>query len=215
MRLPRLHVVTDDEVLARPDVVERAIDVLEAGQGAVALHLRGPRSAGGHLYRVARSILAASGVAPERLVMNDRVDVALVAGVGNVHLGERSLSVAQARSLLPAGARVGCSVHDEAEARQAESRGADYVFVGSVYRTQSHPGGVGLGVSAAAHIGRQAGVPWIGIGGVTPDLCAEVVRAGSHGAAVLGGIWRAEDPVSAVQRYVSALDDTGRARSDP
>jgi len=215
VRIPRLHVVTDDDVIARPDFADRAVEVLQAASDAIALHVRGPRTDGSALYRLVITIRNALGDTAAGLVVNDRVDVALAAGLRGVHLGERSLSAVQARTILPGPARIGCSVHDEESALEAGAHGADYVFVGAVYPTRSHPGVPGFGTDVAADIGRRAGVPWIGIGGMTPDRCQEVVQAGGHGVAVLGGIWQAEDPIRAVQRYVSALDDTGRARSDP
>ena len=140
------------------------------------------------------------------LAVNDRVDVALAAGLPTVHLAARSLSLTAARCVGAEGTRWGVSVHEPEEAAEAARLGADYLFFGAVYATRSHPGGVvrGLGALATA-VGAAAPVPVVGIGGIGPREVAEVAHAGAYGVAVLGGVWRQPDPVTAVRGYLSRL----------
>lgn len=203
-RVPPLHVVTDDGVLARTGFADGARGVLERGGPEVALHLRGPRTAGRLVYELAAGLAPVARAAGALLLVNDRVDVALAAGADGAHLGHRSLLPADARALLGAGRWVGASVRTPAEARDAVAGGADYLFVGHLYATPSHPGEDGVGPGRIAEL-RGPGVPVVGIGGITPQRVREVVRAGAAGVAVVRGVWDTGDPARAVSSYLDAL----------
>lgn len=148
------------------------------------------------------------GTARGALVINDRVDVALALGASKVHLGQRSFGEVVARALLGPDAVIGVSVHDRAEARDEHAAGADYWMVGHVFTTPSHAGVPGRGVE---WIGGLAGAPGsppvVAVGGISPDRVGVLLEAGVHGCAVLRGVWEAPDPVEAVWRYLSVLQD--------
>lgn len=201
--IPRLHVVTDDRVLARPDLVARAVALMEAGGSRLAFHVRGPHATGAAVHALARALAPAAGAAGAVLQVNDRVDVALAVGAG-AHLGRRSLPPSDARRLLGPGARIGQSVREGASV-DAE---ADYLFLGNVFPTPSHPGRAGVGPEGLADLVRTAGVPVLAIGGVTPARVGDVLAVGAHGVAVLGGVWSDPDPVAAVAAYLDALSGT-------
>ncbi len=204
--VPPLHVVTDDDVLARPDVRLRAQAVLEAGGSELALHVRGPRTSGADLYRLTRALRPAAAASGGLLIANDRVDVALVLELPGVHLGERSLPVRAAREVLGSGTLVGRSVHGEGAEAAAAGRGADYLFVGTIYPSASHPERAAAGPERIAALSAHADAPLVGIGGITPERVREVRAAGGRGVAVLSGIWDADDPARAVRGYLQALD---------
>ena len=204
--VPRLHVVTDDVVLNRADFLHVARALLEAGGDALALHVRGPGTDGRRLHELVRELvpLEESGA---RVFVNDRVDVALTARAAGIHLGRRSLSVAQARAIVRSAVSVGISVHDAREATDASQGGADYAFVGTLYATPSHEGYTGGGPALLTEVAEVAtGLPLLGIGGVTPDRVCEVLHAGGHGVAVIRGVWGADDSVRAVAEYLSVLE---------
>ena len=203
--IPPLHVVTDDAVLARSDFAARAAAVLAAGGPRVALHLRARETSAARLYALADALRGPAGAAGARLLANDRIDLALAAGLDGVHLRERSLPAAVARGLLPAGRLIGVSVHTEETAR-AVAPDADYLVVGTVFATSSHPGRPGGGSALVQRAAAAAGSrPVIAIGGITPERVAEVLAAGAHGVAVLSGVWSAADPEAAVQGYLEPL----------
>lgn len=215
--LPRLHVVTDDDVLARDDFVRRASTVVEEGRGRLALHVRGPHTSTRAVYELVEALVPVARAHDALLVVNDRLDVALsLAGVG-VHLAGRSLPVAVARKVLGSGGVVGASTHDVAGATEARDGGADFVFVGHVNQTASHPGRAGLGVEGLQAVtGSLGDFPVVAIGGVTPSDVTAMLGAGAWGVASLRGVWAASDPVSAVRNYISDLHDgaaTPRGRS--
>lgn len=203
-RIPPLHVVTDDGVLARPEFAARARDVLAAGGRDLALHLRGPRTGGRLLYELAADLASPAGEAGALLLVNDRVDVALAAGADGVHLGARGMRPRDARALLGEGRVVGLSVHAAAEAEGLRPGEVDFLLVGTLYATPSHPGREGAGPGVLRDFA-GTGVPLVGIGGVTPERVGEVLRAGARGVAVLRAVWSAPDPAEAVRRFLQEM----------
>ena len=205
-RIPRLHLVTDDDVLARPGIVSMMKTVLEAGGADVALHVRGPSTNGREIHELVTKMRPITDATGGSLFLNDRLDVALTAGADGVHLGQRSLPVHVVRRLVGYDLAVGASVHDERESTIAEEEGADYAFVGTLFMTPSHdridPAGLSL-VSSVRSVVRE--MPLVGIGGITPERVGMVLQAGAKGVAVMRGVWNAENPGEAVQVYLSEL----------
>ena len=212
--IPRLHVVTDDRVLARTDVHATALEVLEAGGARIALHVRGPRTSGRAVHRAAAALVGPARRAGAWLVVNDRVDVALVLGVRRVHLGGRSMPAAVARRLLGPGTRVGRSVHSAAEAGGIEGRihggnegRIDYLFAGTVFATPSHAGTAAGGLEVVRAVAAACSVPVVGIGGVTMGRARRVLAAGAHGVAVIRAVWDAPSPGDAARRLLDACSE--------
>lgn len=192
--LPRLHAVTDSRVLALPDLGIRAAAIAAAGP-AVALHARDRTAGGAVLARAALRLQALARPPEAALIVSARPDLAAAIGAQGVQLGAGDLAPREARRLLPHG-WIGRSVHDPAEAAAAVDEGADFLVVGPVYPTASHPGrpGVGLAlVQAAAALGR----PVIAIGGIDPARAALVRDAGGYGVAAIGALWDSADPAGA------------------
>ncbi len=199
-RIPVVHVVTDDRVLAGEGFVEAARRLLGESGPDVALHLRGPRSSARYLERLGLALdTARTGGA--WLVVNDRLDVAAAVGADGVHLRADSLDVAVVRQLHSDWA-VGASVHtpDEVRAR----RGADWLSAGTIYSSASHPGRPPEGPSGLASMIAVADAPVIAIGGITPERVREVREVGASGVAVLGGVWASDRPLSRVRDYLRA-----------
>jgi thiamine-phosphate pyrophosphorylase len=201
-RIPLLHAVTDDAVVARAGFLERAGEVLAAGGTDVALHLRAPGASGRTLYGLAARLAELAAGTGSLLLVNDRVDVALAVAHG-VQLGRRSLPVGDAWRLIGGRWPIGASVHDADEARDAAAAGADFLLAGAVYPTGTHPGRPGAGVRLIESVA-GLGIPVIAIGGVTPERAGELRRAGAAGMAAIRGIWGAPSPADAVQRFIEA-----------
>ena len=215
--IPKLHVVTDDEILARPDFETRAREVcgvLETRRrresdgvgGSVAFHLRGPRTTGRRLTRLARILRGPTAASAVMLLVNDRLDVALAVGAAGVHLGSRSLPPAEARRLLGASRLLGVSVHGASAAVEAAGAGADYLFVGTLFETPSHPRAAIKGPEFVGSVASRVELPLIGIGGVTLERAPEVLASGGHGVAAIRGIWDSPSPPDAVQAYLDAVE---------
>ncbi len=205
MTLPRLHVVTDDDVLAEPGFRDTAAALIEAHGPALALHVRSPSGPVRRLLETTEALVDVAGEAGALLLVNDRPDVALAAGAVGVQLGRRSLPVQAARRILGDGAVIGCSTHSAAEAVSAAENGADFVVLGTIWATPSHPDREGAGLAPVRSAAADTPAPIVAIGGVTPDRAAEAVAAGAWGAAVIRGVWHAADPVGAAAEYLQVM----------
>jgi thiamine-phosphate diphosphorylase len=205
--VPRLHVVTTREILEREDFPRTAHALLASPD--VALHLRARGSSGRLLLERARACGAGAGAGC--LVVNDRVDVALLSGAG-AHLPEAGLTPAQARTILGPGPLLGRSVHDPppapAGSPEPDAELLDYVIYGHVFETPSKAGEPPRGRAGLERAVRRfaaRGLPVVAIGGVTPSRVREVLEAGAFGVAAVSGIWQDPDPAGAATRYLAAL----------
>lgn len=200
-RIPPLHVVTDDAVVARADFLDVARRVLEAGGAHVAFHPRAPRAPGRRMHDLAAALRVMAVDAGARLIVNGRADVALAVRADGVQVGGRGLQPADARRLIGPDRLLGVSVHSVDEARAARDGGADYVLAGTIWETPSHPDRRGAGIGLIRESASIA-IPVIAIGGVTPARVAEARDAGAAGVAVIRGVWDAPDPSAAVSEYL-------------
>lgn len=199
--LPLLHVVTDNGIAQLPDLGERARAV--AAAGAIALHARGPGLGGRASLDLARTLGAALHGTDSLLFVNDRLDVARVVSAHGVHLPAGGLPLAAARKLLGPKALIGRSVHSAEQARRAHAEGADYVFLGPIWETPSHPGAAPLGADA---ILEAAPARVIAIGGITAERAGLCRAAGAHGVAAISAVWRAPDPGGAARAILLSFE---------
>jgi len=155
------------------------------------------------LQRVAKS--SARKAAPTRILVNDRLDIALSQRAGGVHLGENSLPLTEVKRLLEnRGERndflIGVSCHSLQAARAAASGGADYLFFGPVFATPSKAAfGVPQGLERLAEICRAVSVPVLAIGGITLENAPDCLAAGASGIAAIRLFQDAPDLFSLVQ----------------
>lgn len=202
--VPRLHVLVSDAAAAAASFRATAAEMRERGAGRLALHLRLREASDRRLHALAAALSADAREAGGWCVVNGRPDVALTAGAQAVQLGASALPVREARGLVGEATALGASVHGPGEARRAAAGGANFLLVGTIFPSPSHPGRPGAGPARVAAC-RDAGAPVVAIGGVTPGRVAAVVGAGAHGVAVLSGVWSADRPVEAASRYLDAL----------
>jgi thiamine-phosphate diphosphorylase len=196
--LPRLHAITDERIARRSDsdVVARAL--ADGGGSDLAFHARGRELTGLEHFDLAFRL----SVLPSQLFLNDRLDVALAVPTAGVQLGHGSLPVSAARALNPLW-WIGKSVHDLAEAEAARTEGADYLVVGPVFATASHPGGgrAPLGLQRLQAIASAVdGLPVIAIGGISADRVREVRNSGAYGVAAIRALWDDVEPAEAARR---------------
>ena len=144
-----------------------------------------------------------------RILVNDRLDVALAAGAAGVHLGGESAPVAEVARWCRAGHApaeflIGASCHSLAEVLAAGNSGADYVFFGPIFATPSKLRyGAPLGVEQLAEVCRQARIPVIAIGGITTGNAGECLRAGAAGIAAIRLFQEAANLVTVVKQLRS------------
>jgi len=201
---PVLHTVTDDTALADDAFESRAIAVLELLGARGALHLRGHGTSGRRLYQLAHALHPVAARTGSWLVINDRVDVALAAGVTCVQLGGGSLDAATVRTLPgTTGWRLGVSVHSSEAAARASAAGASWVLAGHVFDTATHAGDPGRGLAFVSAVRAATTLPLIAIGGIAPRDVRDVLAAGADGIAVLGQIWGQPDPAAASATFLA------------
>jgi len=200
--LPRLHAITDERVARRKDLPDVARLLARAGGERLAFHARGRELSGLEHFELAGRLAA---YPPSRLFVNDRLDVALAVGATGVQLGHTSLAIDEARRLA-AEWWIGKSVHDLAEAEAAHAAGADYLLVGPVFPTPTHPDRAPMGAARFGAIARL-GIPAIAIGGISTDRIAAVKDAGAHGVAAIRALWDAADPAEAVCRLLEEWEE--------
>lgn len=141
------------------------------------------------------------------LLVNDRLDVALAAGVDGTHLPERHLPAERMWDLAGDACIMGRSVHSVDGAVAAEGEGADYVLVGTIYETASKPDTAPAGLELVSATRDAVDIPLIAIGGIDATNAGEVIEAGADGIAVIGAIWDADDPAQAATELRGAVDE--------
>jgi len=203
--IPPLHLITDDATLSRPDFVSQARLAMTAGGRLAALHLRGPRLGGRTIFELAGALREDGLETGCLLLVNDRLDVALALDLPGAHLGQRSLPPGVAREILGPGRILGLSVHGREEGEEGRKGEVDFLLVGTIFATPSHPEGTPGGVARIREVAVLDSPPMLGIGGITPGRVEAVLEAGAHGVAVRGGVWDAPDPAAAVGVYLKEM----------
>jgi thiamine-phosphate pyrophosphorylase len=177
--------------------------------GASLVQLREKDLAGAALLGLASEVVAeARRVAGDRarVVVNDRLDVALSAKAAGVHLPASGLPVAAVRQRVKSRLLVGRSVHSLAEAREAEKAGADYLVFGPVFATPSKEAyGEPQGVDALRKVVASVRIPVWAIGGITPETAASLRGVPIAGVAAISAIASAADPAEVVRALRAAL----------
>lgn len=160
-------------------------------EGAIAggidvVQIREPDLPAGDYTRLVRRCVAAVGQSRVRIIVNDRIDVALAADAHGVHLREESVPISAARRLSHTEFLVGRSVH--ASATAARARSADYLITGSVFETESKPGQpASLGLNGLRDVVHAAGgCPVWALGGVTAERARDLIACGVRGVAAIG-----------------------------
>src|ERR1051326_4379783 len=181
--LPRLYAIADASFGDPVAVARQLFD-----GGARLVQLRNKKAGARELLEQVAAVL---GFAPDdaRVIVNDRVDVALVSHAHGVHLGQDDLSVQQARAILGPDAIIGFSTHNLPQAVAVINSASDYVAVGSVFPTTSkeNPDPI-VGLERLAEICRAVKKPVVAIGGITLDRAADVFAAGANSVAVISDL---------------------------
>ena len=195
----RLYVISDRKLCA-PRVI--ALILKQAAQAGVkAVQLREKDLTPVELFRMAEDVQDCCSRYGTKLLINDRADVAAAVGAAGVHLTEHSMPAAAARRILGDEALIGVSAHHEEGVRAAEGDGADFVMLGPVFQSPSHPRVPPLGLHAFEKLVSQTRVPVFALGGVTPENVAQCLAAGAAGVATISAIIGAKSVRSAVRAF--------------
>jgi len=188
---------TDDAALvARVAAAARA--------GVHLIQIRQPDRDARPLVRLVERAVAAVRGTSARVLVNDRVDVAIAAGAHGVHLRGDSMPAARVRTMAPPGFVIGRSVHSPAEAGSVTSDGSvDYLLVGTIFPTASKPGATAAGLRMLAAACQATSVPVLAVGGIQVERLTGVAEAGAAGVAAIGLF--AEPSVDAMKTIVERV----------
>jgi thiamine-phosphate pyrophosphorylase len=209
--LPRLYPILDIDLCRERRVDPLAVFAAFLAGGARFLQLRDKSPSTAGRLNLADALVAQARAAGARVIVNDRPDVARLAGADGVHLGQDDLTVDEARRILGPAAIIGVSTHDETQIEAAARTTATYIAVGPIYGTATKETGYqarGLDlVRRAAATGR----PVVAIGGITLERAAEVIAAGAASVAVISDLLR-EDPAERVRAFCRCLGEAAPQR---
>jgi len=189
-----------------------AIDLATAflNGGARFLQLRAKTMGGAALLDTAAAIVELTRPCGATLIVNDRADIARLAGASGVHVGQDDLAPSAVRALLGASALVGVSTHTIEQIERAVTEPVSYVAVGPVFGTTTKDTGynrIGLEmVRAAAARASARGLPLVAIGGITLRTAQSVIDAGAASVAVIGDLLVTGDPERRTREYLVALE---------
>jgi len=212
LQLPKLYAITDCQLSNCAH--EETVRMLLAG-GARFIQLRDKEASSREMLDQARACLKLTREAGATLIVNDRVDVALTAGVDGVHLGQDDMSVEEAREILGADKIIGVSTHSIDQFRAALGTSANYIAVGPVYQTNTKENpDPSVGLELVREAKRLADRPLVAIGGITPERAPEIIAAGADSVAVVSALYpwpeildltSKPDIIGSVCRFVEAL----------
>jgi thiamine-phosphate pyrophosphorylase len=206
----RLYAIVDADVSARsgwrvPDLADAYLQA-----GVRFLQVRAKDVAARDLLAWTEAIASRAGEA--WVIVNDRVDVALVAATRRVHLGQQDLPVPAARELLGPDAVIGLSTHTTGQIEDACALPLDYLAVGPIFGTQTKATGYApVGTSLLRQARRQTdaagGRPLVAIGGITLDRVAEVIEAGADAVVVISDLLTDGMPGVRARAFLRALGE--------
>jgi thiamine-phosphate pyrophosphorylase len=202
--LPRLYVILDAALLKIP-AKECATSLVDAGVRLI--QYRNKRASGRELFETSREFTEYLNPIGVHFIVNDRADVAVLAGAGGVHVGQDDLGVKEARRVMGEGKWVGVSTHNAGQFRSALETSADYIAVGPVFATGSkeNPDPV-VGVGFVRETRAMTDRPVVAIGGITLERAAEVIEAGANSVAIISDILSAENVGKRARQYVDLLE---------
>lgn len=198
-KILRLVAITDDAEDRRATLVDRVVAAVHGGATSVQVRLKNATAR--EVVEVTRSIMSKVSVP---VIVNDRADIALVAGAAGVHVGEADLPVAAIRRFAPADFIIGASLGSDAELPNAKD--ADYVGVGPVYGSDSKSdAGAEIGVEGFKRLAALVPHPAVAVGGITADRALQITVAGAVGVAVINAIFSSDDPERSTREIADAI----------
>jgi len=176
--------------------------------GATVVQLRAKHLASAPLLELAEALVALGRPYGAHLVVNDRVDVAVLAKAAGAHVGQDDLAPADARAQLGPGAMLGVSTHDLAQFERALQAPVTYIAVGPIFGTRTKDTGYApVGLDLVRAVRRLApAVPIVAIGGITLETASSVLDAGATAVAVIGDLLGSGDPAARTRAYLQTLE---------
>jgi len=197
---PRLYAIIDPTLLTISE-----LDLAEAlaGSGVELIQYRSKTASSRQFFEISRQLSSVLGPRGIRLIVNDRPDIALLAGAGGVHVGQDDLSVEDARAICGPNRWVGVSTHTLEQLAAADRTSADYIAIGPIFptATKKNPDPV-VGTELLRKARQLTKKPLVAIGGITLERAAEVYRAGADSLAVIRDLICVPNPGVRAREYL-------------
>lgn len=194
----------------------RLIDVVEdALKGGVrAVQLREKDLSGRELYELAYDMRKLTARYDSRLLINDRVDIAIAVDADGVHLGLNSMPVHRVRRLLGPDRLIGFSCHNQVNAIMAQESGVDFITFGPVYYTPSKAVyGKPVGVEKLEAVTHALQIPVFALGGIKTEYISEVMAAGASGISLVSAVIASDDPKAEAEAMIAMLSTNNSRES--
>ena len=202
-RVTGLYLVMDAEALRGRDEVEIAEKAIRGGTRV--LQLRDKRRNTRDILSRARQLKALCALHDVVFIVNDYLDIVVASDADGLHVGQDDLPVPTARQLLPISTIIGCTTRAPEAALQAQSEGADYIAVGSIFPTASKTDTRVVGLDTLRCIRQAVSLPIVAIGGIDASNAREVLAAGADSVAVVSAVLGAPDVEDATRRLVEII----------
>lgn len=207
--LPRLYVVCDADICAQAGWTLQDFAAACMDGGATLLQLRAKNLASRDFLETADSVMKRAVASKASVIINDRADIALLAGATGVHVGQDDLSPADVRRIVGSDAMVGLSTHTREQYTAAVGEPITYLAVGPVFATRTKDTGyaaLGLGlVRDASEVARSRSLPVVAIGGITLENAEAVIDAGATSLAVITDLFVDAAPAARVRTFLDRL----------
>ena len=202
--MPRLYVILDAG-LVQGSVQSIARQLVSAGVRLLQYRAKGVSAR--EVLETAKQLAQMARAEGTSLFVNDRPDLAYLAGADGVHVGQDDLSVEQTRAIVGQDRWVGVSTHNREQFEAAAATSADYIAIGPIFQTTSkaNPDPV-VGTGLLRELRPLTKKPIVAIGGIRLERAAELIEAGANSVAVISDILRAEDPVQQARLFLQRLE---------
>ena len=202
--MPRLYVILDAGMLTEParDTAKRLI-----AAGVQLLQYRDKTGTAATTLRTSKALAHIARKSGATFFVNDRPDIAFLAGASGVHVGQDDLNVEQARAIVGRDRWVGVSTHNPEQFTEAVATSADYIAIGPIFPTtsKSNPDPV-VGTELISRLRSLTDKPIVAIGGIRLEQAESVLQAGANSVAVISDILLAPNPGERAAQCVRRLD---------
>lgn len=199
----RLLVISDRKLCRHKSLEEFSREAFSSG--VKAFQLREKDLSASELLSLARKIKKISIKSHTKLIINDRLDIALLAIADGIHSPEKGINPQDVKKFKK-NLIIGKSVHSVNSAIRAERDGYDYILFGPVFRTKSKVKyGKPKGIAELKKVCSTVKIPVFALGGINPERAKRCINAGAHGAAVIGAIFNSKNVKHTISEFKESL----------
>ncbi|MBM3119276.1 MAG: thiamine phosphate synthase [Chloroflexi bacterium] len=212
-RLTGLYVIIDTQTLGHRDEVDATSKAIHGG--AKVIQLRNKHRNKGEFLTVAQKLKDLCCKSNVLFIINDHLDIALAVDADGLHIGQKDLPLSVIRKELAIDKLVGLSTHTLDEAQKAETEGADYVAVGSIFSSPTKKDAKVVGLEHLSRVRQTISIPIVAIGGINKENIAEVISAGADAAAVISAVIAKENIETATRQLVKEIEGKTKGHKEP